>query len=231
MSEVDTAGLTRFDELAKSYEDWFATRLGALVDRRERELMLGLLRPHFGEAILEVGSGTGYFLRALVRSGARCVGVEPSREMLAAAASRPAENIDYVRGRGESLPFRDACFDGLLYMTTIEFVQDVDAALEEARRVVRAGGRMVFGVLNADGPWARARRREGGLWTEARFYRTAELEALVSPIGAVQIDYCVHVPPQFGWLPAPLMQLLDWLLRRIFPASGALIGVRVAKGR
>jgi hypothetical protein len=73
--------------------------------------------------------------------------------------------------------------------------------------------------------------REGGLWAEARFYGPAELEALLSRVGAVRIDYCVHVPPQLGWLPGPLMDVLDWLLRRVSPANGALIGARVAKGR
>jgi SAM-dependent methyltransferase len=151
--------------------------------------------------------------------------------MLAVAMSRPLVNVHYAIGCGESLPFKDASFDGLLYMTTLEFVQDVDAAIREATRVVRPGGRLVFGVLNADGPWARARKREGGLWAEARFYRSAELEALLLPLGAAQIDYCVHAPPRLGWLPAPLMSLADGLIRRLFPASGALIGARVSKGR
>jgi ubiquinone/menaquinone biosynthesis C-methylase UbiE len=231
MSKETIASLTRFDGLAESYEEWFATPLGAFVDGKEKELILNLLRPQADETILEVGSGTGYFLRTVSRSGAHCVGIEPSLDMLAVATSRPHRSIDYVGGRGESLPFRDGCFDGLLYMTTLEFVQDVDAALQEVRRVVRPGGRLVFGVLNADGPWVRARRREGGLWTEARFYRPAELEALLSTLVPVQIDYCVHIPPQVYWLPAPLLNILDRLLHRISPASGALIGARVAKGR
>jgi ubiquinone/menaquinone biosynthesis C-methylase UbiE len=231
MPDETTASLTRFDELAETYEGWFTTRLGAFVARREKELILRLLQSGPGEVILEVGSGTGYFLREAARPGARCIGVEPSAEMLAVAMSRPLVNVDYVIGCGESLPFKDASCDGLLYMTTLEFVQDVDAALREATRVVRPGGRLVFGVLNADGPWARARKREGGLWADARFYGSAELGALLSPLGAVQIDYCVHVPPQLGWLPAPLMSLVDWLVRRLSPAGGALIGARVTKGR
>jgi hypothetical protein len=77
----------------------------------------------------------------------------------------------------------------------------------------------------------RSRKREGGLWDEAHSYRASELEALLAPQGSVEIDYCVHVPPQLGWLPAPLMNVLDRVLRGLFPASGALIGARVAKGR
>src|SRR6266545_1565293 len=174
MSDVMVASLTRFEELAETYEGWFATRLGSIVDLREKDLIAGLLRPKPGEAILEVGSGTGHFLQEVARTGARCVGIEPSAEMLSVAVSR-SRTIGYVRGRGESLPFKAGSFDGLLCMTTLEFVQDVEAVIQEAARVVRPDGRLFFGVLNANGPWARARKRQGGLWSEARFFRAAEL--------------------------------------------------------
>jgi ubiquinone/menaquinone biosynthesis C-methylase UbiE len=225
------ASLTRFDELASGYEGWFATRLGAFVDRREKELMLGLLNPQPDETILEIGSGTGYFLRSVAESGARCIGIEPSEEMLSVAIARPAGNVEYVRGCGESLPFSEGSLDAVLYMTTLEFVSDVEAALKEAGRIVRRDGRLVFGILSAEGPWARARKRAGGLWAGARFFNASELEAMLSPLGAVQIEYCVHVPPRLGWLPAPLMSLVDGAFRRLFPASGALIAARVIPRR
>ena len=221
------SALSRFDELAESYEDWFRTRLGSLVDRLEKELILSLVRPRPGQTVLEVGSGTGHFLHEIAGRGARCVGLEPSSEMLAVASQRPHGGIVYVRGRGESLPFTHGAFDCLLYMTTLEFVQDVDAAIQEARRVVRSGGRLVCGVLNADGPWARARKREAGLWGQARFYRALELRSLLAPLGPTRLEYCVHVPPGLGWLPAPALSLADWLFRSLLPASGALIGVEV----
>lgn len=227
MSEEMAAALTRFDELAETYEAWFATRLGTFVDRLESELIVALLQPNPGRTILEIGSGTGHFLRYLARAGARCVGIEPSAEMVSVAVKRSPRAIDYVRGRGESLPFKDMSFDGFLCMTTLEFVQDVDAVIKEAARVVRPGGRLVLAVLNAGGPWARARKREGGLWGQARFFRAADLEALLSPIGAIRLEYCVHVPPWAGRLPGPLLPFADWLLGRLFPGSGALIGVQV----
>ena len=230
-SDRTMAALSRFNELANTYEEWFATRLGSLVARREKELIVGLLRPTAGETMLEVGSGTGYLMREIARSGARCVGVEPSAAMLAVAVSRSGRTIDYVRGRSESLPFREASFHGLLYMTTLEFMQDVDASLREGVRVVRPDGRLVFGVPNAKGPWARARRREGGLWNEARFFGASELEAMLSAYGAVQVESCVHVPPQLGWLPVPVLSVIDLLMRRLSPGSGALVGARVTPRR
>jgi SAM-dependent methyltransferase len=225
------SSLTLFDSLAGAYESWFDTPGGQFVARREKEMIANLLLPKRGEAILEVGAGTGYFLREIAASGAHCIGLEPSSEMLAVALSRPGPALDYIRGVGEALPFEDDAFDALLYMTTLEFVQDVDAALREAARVVRAGGRLAFGVLNAAGPWAAARRREGGFWSEARFFAARELRALLSPLGPVQIESCVHVPPRFLSLPATTLRPLDAVLRRLLPASGALIGARVTLRR
>jgi len=223
--------LSRFDPLAEDYESWFATPLGAFVAQRERELILHLLEANSGKTIVEVGSGTGYFLREVAFFGARCVGVEPSAEMLAVSMSRSGRAIDYVRGCGEALPIKDATVDAVLFMTTLEFVQDVDATIREAARVVRPDGKLVIGVLNAEGPWAQARRREGGLWRDARFFSGAELKAELSHLGAIRVEYCVHVPPNASSWPRPLMRLADWLLRRLLPAKGALIGIQVRLGR
>ena len=231
MPNEPLSALTRFDDMAAVYEGWFDTPLGALVARLEGDLILRLLRPQPAERVLEVGSGTGFFLRRVAGSGARCTGLEPSPGMLVAAGAQPLANVSYVGGCGEALPFDTGAFDAVLYMTTLEFVEDPTAAVLEAARVVRPGGRMVFGVLNADGPWARARRREGGLWDAARFYRRAELEALLRPLGALTFDYRVHVPPGLGRLPRALLAPADGLLRLLRPGSGALIGVRVDVGR
>jgi 16S rRNA A1518/A1519 N6-dimethyltransferase RsmA/KsgA/DIM1 with predicted DNA glycosylase/AP lyase activity len=78
MPSPSLSALSRFDELAEAYEEWFLTRLGSLVDRREKELILSLVKPRPGQTVLEVGSGTGHFLREIAGRGARCVGIEPS---------------------------------------------------------------------------------------------------------------------------------------------------------
>ena len=221
------SSITLFDTLAAGYESWFDTAMGRFVASRELAMLLRLLELRAGDSVLEVGSGTGYFLRQLAFRGARCTGVEPSPEMLAVALDRQREGIGYVRGCGEALPFVDGRFDALVYMTTFEFVQDAGIALREAARVVRPGGRLVFGVLNAEGPWARARGEEGGFWNEARFYRSKELSAVLSPFGDVHLDSCVHLPPQLEHLPSILMQPIDSALRRLMPRAAALIGARV----
>jgi SAM-dependent methyltransferase len=222
-----TTGLRRFDDLAGPYESWFESRIGSLVERRETALLARLVAPAPGQTILEVGSGTGHFARQFAGAGARCVGIEPSDEMLAVATSQAGAGVRYVRGCGESLPFMDGAFECVCYITTLEFVAGVAEAIREAARVCKDGGRLVFVVLNVRGPWYRQRQREGGLWHETRFYGAEELRGLVSPLGAVEVDFCVHAPPWLGWLPAGLLSMADSLCRQLFRKQGALIGVRV----
>jgi len=222
-----TAPLVLFDPLAAGYEAWFETKLGAFVAERERDLLLRLLRASPRERVLEIGSGTGFFLREIARTGAYCVGLEPSRGMLEVARSHALPAVEYVRGAAEALPFTPASFDAAIFMTALEFVANVDAALREARRVVRPGGRLVFGVLNAAGPWAEARRREGGLWEKARFFSAAELSTFLTPFGDVTIDFCVHAPPSAEAWPTALLRVADRVRRLVNRESGALIGARV----
>lgn len=136
-----------FASLAEAYEAWYGTPLGAYVIAEEERALKGLLPP--GESLLEVGAGTGYWLRRLPYP--QKVGVEPSEAMLAVGRRRAPE-ATWVRAWGEALPFPGESFDVVLLFTTLEFVEDVERVLLEARRVLRPGGALVVGVLGPSPP-------------------------------------------------------------------------------
>lgn len=135
--------------------DTFAPRLD-LVGRLEqdhfwfrgrRELLRRLLRrfiPAAGARVLDVGSGTGSFMREIEREGLRAVGVEP----LADGAGRGV-----VRGDGLQLPFSSATFGGVTMLDVLEHVDDV-ALLGEATRVLEAGGIALITVPASDRLWS-----------------------------------------------------------------------------
>lgn len=219
-----------FDERAASYDGWYETPLGAFVDRVEREAVFGLLEPVPGERILDVGCGTGRYARELVGRGVDAVGVDPSAAMLAVATTRhaPDGSPAYVRAVAERLPFASCVFDAAISVTTLEFVEDLDAVLAEAARVTRTGGRLVLGVLNARGPWAARRRRsEDVFWQTARFFRRAEFEQRLRDFGEVRSRLAVYVPLELSRAPSPVLSLLERLGARLVPSLGAFIAVRV----
>jgi len=98
--------------------------------------------------VLELGIGGGMNLGFYDPDAVESVsGVDPSEEMRARAvgAERPQGLAVEVRdGTAESLPFDDASFDSIVCTYTLCSVQNPAAALSEALRVLKPGGRFLF---------------------------------------------------------------------------------------
>lgn len=169
-----------FATLAEAYEAWYETPLGAFVIAEEEKALRTLLPP--GESLLEVGAGTGYWLGRLPY--ARKVGLEPSSAMLQVGRERVPE-AEWVEGQGEALPFPEGSFDVVLLFTVLEFVEDVEKTLSEARRVLKPGGSLLVGILEALSPWGALYRRLGerGVppWAQARLLTREDLKDLLGP--------------------------------------------------
>jgi len=216
--------------VAAEYDAWFKTALGATVDRLEKALVTRLATPWPGEAALDVGTGTGHYAAFLAELGVQVTGVDPSREMLAVARARGIP-VDWRQADATALPFTDASFDLVLSVTMLEFVAEPAAALAEMFRVVRPGGRLVVATLNADGPWARARRREvtrtGSPYAQARFLSARQFAALLGGLGTVTWSSAVHIGPHAGG--ARHADAVERLGQALCRGRGALLVGRVSK--
>jgi len=104
------------------------------------------------ERILDLGSGPGLLaceLAAEVRPRGTIDGVDVSAEMNALAARRIAAaglegRVRLVVGDAAALPFPDGSLDAAVSTQVLEYIEDVDAALRELRRVLRPAGRVVL---------------------------------------------------------------------------------------
>jgi ubiquinone/menaquinone biosynthesis C-methylase UbiE len=116
-----------------------------------------ILEPVAGERVLEIGPGTGYYTLEL----AEAVGSEGAievfdiqQEMLdhtvRAAREHGLWNVNATRGDATELPYEDASFDAVVLIAVLGEIPDGDAALREAARVLRPGGRLVVGELIGD---------------------------------------------------------------------------------
>ncbi len=107
------------------------------------------LEPLAGTALLDLGSGVGWATRlALLRGPAKtAVGLDFSRRALT-LGRRHTPRAGWVHGDGTALPFRDGAFDRVLSFGSLEHFPSPRRGLDEAFRVLRAGGLAVIVVPN-----------------------------------------------------------------------------------
>jgi ubiquinone/menaquinone biosynthesis C-methylase UbiE len=94
-----------------------------------------------GRRLADLGGGTGNYALALVREGWEPVVVDRSPEMLARAA---AKGLETVEADAQRLPFSDESFDAAMMVSMLHHVEDRGAALAEAQRILKIGGRLVL---------------------------------------------------------------------------------------
>jgi arsenite methyltransferase len=139
--------MLQFDEeTAKQVEATYQTP--DVVEQRRATRALLALRP--GERVLDIGSGPGFLaaeMAAEVGPEGKVVGVDPSDSMLEMGRRRDAP-VEFVAGDAVALPFDDESFDAVASTQVYEYVAEMPAALAEARRVVRTGGRLL--ILDTD---------------------------------------------------------------------------------
>lgn len=142
-----------------AFDDTMSRRIEAAYTSADmvgqRRAVLALLAPAAGERVLDIGAGPGFLCAELaeaIGAGGSVVGMEPSGAMRALAHRRipppGSAPVQHVPGEATSLPFPDGSFDAVTATQVYEYVEDMPAALAEARRVLRPGGRLL--VLDTD---------------------------------------------------------------------------------
>jgi len=164
-----------FDENVDRYESWFERNRPAYESELEA---IRVLLPKSGKG-LEIGVGTGLFAAPL---GLR-YGLDPSRNMSKAAIKRGPE---VILGVGENLPFKGSCFDIVLMVTTICFLENVLGTLKEAYRVLNNGGCIVTGFIDREsslGKIYETHKTDSIFYKEATFLSTDEVLSFLSQAG------------------------------------------------
>jgi SAM-dependent methyltransferase len=147
-----TSIVERYDRDAEDYERYWAP----VLDRAAREL-LDRVEPYVATiggapSVLDVGTGSGVLaIEALERwPGARVIGADPSTGMLAMARDRVTRRasdegrVAWLAASADALPLPDASVDLVVSSFALQLVPDRAAALREARRVLRPGGRLAY---------------------------------------------------------------------------------------
>ena len=131
---------------------------------------LGRLAP--GERVLDLGSGAGtdsLVAAQMVGPQGSVTGIDMTPEMLekarTSATAMGADNVRFVEGEVEQLPFADGSFDVVISNGVIDLVPDKDAVFGELFRVLAPGGRLQIADVTIQQPVSEEGRRNIDLWT------------------------------------------------------------------
>jgi len=106
--------------------------------------LLSLLDPAL--TILDIGCGIGNAGSLVAPFVGKVVGVDRETTMLDEARHRPdlSSNIAFVDGDAANLPIESGTFDVAMFSLVLHHVEDIEAAIREAVRVTKDGGRILI---------------------------------------------------------------------------------------
>jgi SAM-dependent methyltransferase len=184
--------------------------------------------------VLDVGCA-GCVIQAALYKAKKYIGLD-----YPATASGLYGTSPDVFGNASRLPFPDACFDTILMLDVLEHVTEPHAAMREASRVLRSGGRLLLTIPFAyplhDQPYDYQRFTKHGLMhglqeaglTPTTIHEVADgIEATASCLALALSQGAIDAIADRGWrmllapmilLVIPLINIVGWAMSALLPA-------------
>ena len=221
-----------FATIADRY-DFITGFLSYGQDRRWKARLIALAGLQPGDRVLDLACGTGDLAFAAAQRAHRAVGLDITHRMLQLAAGRCGaglhgpRGISWITGDMLALPFGDARFDVVTTGYGLRNVPDLRQAIQEIRRVLSPGGRLLSLDFN---------RPEHPLVRAA--YLTY-LTGVGSALGTVlhgDPDTYRYIPESIGQYPgahgvARLLEAEGFEAVRVVPVFGGLLAIHTARKR
>src|SRR5689334_23000776 len=133
-----------FSSVARRY-DMMNDLMSGGMHRLWKDRFVNRVKPRAGEDILDMAGGTGDVAFRMARRGARITVSDINADMLEVGKERARQRgltgLEWKVENAEALSFSDATFDAYTIVFGIRNVTDIPAALREAHRVLKRGGR------------------------------------------------------------------------------------------
>ncbi len=179
------------EKIKKKYSDFYKTEFGKNILEKELEYVLKELKDR--RDVLSVGCGPAFLENefAQLAPHLKIVGLDISKEML----DEVSNSMFIVLGDAENMGFKNCSFDALLYVTSLEFIEDYKKAVKEAFRVLKLGGKVIVLMLNPESHYFQKEYNDKGSYIRKNIKHIdiEELERFLSHYFSLKTEYYLGI--------------------------------------
>ncbi|HTQ96272.1 MAG TPA: methyltransferase domain-containing protein [Candidatus Acidoferrum sp.] len=199
---MSTSSITRVLSPAEGYKVWAATydhECNPMLSLEQR-VMERILPPLKGMDVVDLGCGTGRWLDALKKTGARSLlGIDPSPEMLSEARRKLGRAANFLCADLTTASIDPSSADVVLCSFVLSYLDDLSQFLHSARRILRPGGTLFISDVHPETSRILNWRRGVRVQNEFQEIRTQHraIQEVVSLCRKVRLELDLLLEPIF----------------------------------
>jgi len=140
--------------------------------------------------VLSVGCGPAIIEAALSEHGFDVTGLDISKEAL----DQAPDSIRKVAGSAENMDFADSSFDAVIYVASLQFIEEYRQAIKETARVLRSGGKLLAMLLNPKSQFYRQKAKNASSYiSKIKHPHLARIQATIAQYFSVRTEYFLGI--------------------------------------
>jgi ubiquinone/menaquinone biosynthesis C-methylase UbiE len=140
--EEKKASMAHYDQISEGYAQLYGEE-----QRGKYRTALDALDGSHTDLVVDVGCGTGLFIKMVAGNVGYVVGVDSSKEMVKKTNSLKIENVDVILCDADYLPFRGKTFDTAVAFTLLQNIVDPSITIRRITSTIKSPSRVVLTAL------------------------------------------------------------------------------------
>lgn len=140
--------------------------------------------------VLSIGCGPAIIEAGLAEHGFNVTGLDISKEAL----NRASDSIRTVAGSAENMVFPESCFDAVIYVASVQFIEKYEQAVKETARVLRGHGKLLVMLLNPESEFFKEKTRNPASYVnKIRHIDLDDIERTIAEYFSIQTEYFLGI--------------------------------------
>ena len=140
--------------------------------------------------VLSVGCGPAIIETGLAEHGFNVTGLDISKEAL----DQAPDSIRTVAGSAEKMDFASLSFDAVIYVTSVQFIENYKEAIKQSARVLRSGGKLLVMLLNPESEFFKEKAKNPDSYiNKIKHTDLREIERTIAEYFSVKTEYFLGI--------------------------------------